>query len=76
MAEQKGCLERYCDCHPKHQRIFEEHDKALETLHSSIGDTQNALREKVSMKLFSLLVLLIIGSLGFQLMIYDKIAKV
>ena len=71
---------RYCTCHPKHDRILQDHDKALyenSKQHNQLWDAiKDVSKSSVPIKFFVLLVAMVIGNLGFQLIIYDKLNQV
>ena len=62
-----------CKRHSKHTAILDQHEKRLDTNHSDHGEMWTAIKGKVDFKLFSLLVLLVVGNLGFQMAIYNTV---
>ena len=62
-----------CDCHLKHSEILDDHKQDFKQNAEDHKDFQNMFKGYVSIKIFSLFVLLFFGNLGFQIAIYDKI---
>lgn len=65
-----------CDCHPKHERILGDHDRALEMNTSDHKDLWEAIKDRVTNRYFLILVGLVITNLGFQFAIYEKVNSV
>lgn len=65
-----------CHCHLKHQQKLDDHDKAIAENKSDHKDLWDEIKNRVTNRFFVLLVLLVIGNLGFQFAIYDKINAV
>lgn len=65
-----------CNCHLKHQEKLDTHDKAIADNKSDHKDLWDAIKNRVTNRFFILLVVLVIGNLGFQFAIYDKINAV
>ena len=62
-----------CYCHPKHERILNDHDKEFAENKTEFASVWKALDQRPTNKYFILLILLIIGNLGFQMGIYSKV---
>ena len=62
-----------CFYHSGHEAILNDHERRLSTCHNDHGEIWNSIKEKVPFKLFSLLVLLVIGNLGFQMAIFTLV---
>ena len=65
-----------CSCHPKHARILNDHDKAFVENHNEHIAISETMKTFVPRSMFSLLVLLVIGQLGFTWLTYEKIVGV
>ena len=62
-----------CSDHAGHDAILSNHEKMLSDCHDAHVSMWDAIKEKVPFRLFSLLVLLVVGNLGFQMAIYTLV---
>jgi len=65
-----------CGEHSGHEARIRNNEKLLCEYHKDHIDIWSAIKTKVDMKIFSLLIVLIIGNLGFQLSIYDTVKEI
>ena len=65
--------EDLCDYHKQHEEKFIHIEKTLGDSKKEVKDIWENLNKKVSITLFTLLVMLMIGNLGFQWQIYDSL---
>ena len=59
-----------CDCHKKHEEKFHTIEEIQHDRKQELRDIWLAIHTKVSMSLFLLLVMLMVGNLAFQWGIY------
>jgi hypothetical protein len=66
--------ELQCFCHPKHERILNDHDKSFAETKVELSSVWKAIEQRPTNKYFIILVLLVLSNLAFQWGIYEKVA--
>lgn len=64
-----------CDDHKACQLSINLHEKRLDGNRADHADMWKAIKDKISFKMFSLLVFVVIGNLGFQMAIYNSVKE-
>lgn len=70
------CGSTTCLYHSGHETMMREHGRRLSDQHNDRSIMWTAIKDKVPIRYFVLLVVFVVGGLGFQLMIYDSIKDI
>lgn len=71
-----NCGSATCRLHSGLEVATREHGRRLSDQHNDRSIMWTAIKDKVPIRYFVLLVVFVVGGLGFQLMIYDSIKDI